>query len=421
MRNNVIVIGAGAAGTMAAGAAAENGADVLLLERNSKIARKVMITGKGRCNVTNNVDDVQTFIQNVPGNGRFLYSAFSSFDNRDVMNLFEDYGVPLKVERGNRVFPVSDKAVDIVDALNRYITDMGVNRKTERVTELIFENDSVKGVITDLGNTYYADSVIIATGGLSYPKTGSDGDGYKLAKSVGHTVTELRPSLSALVCREGLCSECMGLSLKNVAIKVLDTKKKKEIYDDFGEMIFTHFGVSGPMILSASAHMRDMQKERYEIYVDLKPALSDEKLDARILRDFAENSNKSISNVLALLLPKSLISPILQLSRIKQSEKVNQITKEMRKTLVDNIKSLKLTVLDFNDITEAIVTSGGVKVSEINPKTMESKLCKGLFFAGEVIDCDGYTGGFNLQIAFSTGHLAGFSASNINSEGNEYD
>lgn len=421
MRNNVIVIGAGAAGTMAAGAAAENGADVLLLERNSKIARKVMITGKGRCNVTNNVDDVQTFIQNVPGNGRFLYSAFSSFDNRDVMNLFEDYGVPLKVERGNRVFPVSDKAVDIVDALNRYITDMGVNRKTERVTELIFENDSVKGVITDLGNTYYADSVIIATGGLSYPKTGSDGDGYKLAKSVGHTVTELRPSLSALVCREGLCSECMGLSLKNVAIKVFDTKKKKEIYDDFGEMIFTHFGVSGPMILSASAHMRDMQKERYEIYVDLKPALSDEKLDARILRDFAENSNKSISNVLALLLPKSLISPILQLSRIKQSEKVNQITKEMRKTLVDNIKSLKLTVLDFNDITEAIVTSGGVKVSEINPKTMESKLCKGLFFAGEVIDCDGYTGGFNLQIAFSTGHLAGFSASNINSEGNEYD
>lgn len=412
MSKKVIVIGAGAAGTMAAGAAAENGADVILLERNEKIARKVMITGKGRCNVTNNVDDVQSFIQNIPGNGRFLYSAFSAFDNRDVMDLFEDYGVPLKVERGNRVFPESDKAVDIVDALNRYITDMGVHRKTERVADLIVENDEIKGVKTESGNTYYADSVVIATGGLSYPKTGSSGDGYKLAKSVGHTVTELRPSLSALVCREGLCSECMGLSLKNVAIKVYDTKKKKEIYDDFGEMLFTHFGVSGPMILSASAHMRDMEKGRYEIYLDLKPALSHEKLDARILRDFADNSNKSISNVMALLLPKSLISPVLKAAQIKQSEKINQITKEMRKNLVDAIKSVKLTVMDFNDISEAIVTSGGIKVSEINPKTMESKICKGLYFAGEVIDCDGYTGGFNLQIAFSTGHLAGVSASN---------
>ena len=413
MNKKVIVIGAGAAGTMAAGVAAENGADVLLLERNEKIARKVMITGKGRCNVTNNVDDVQSFIQSIPGNGRFLYGAFSSFDNRDVMDFFEDYGVKLKVERGNRVFPESDKAVDVVDALNRYITDMGVKRKTERVTSLITDNNEIKGVQTESGNDYYADSVIIATGGLSYPKTGSSGDGYKLAKSVGHTITELKPSLSALVCREGLCSECMGLSLKNVAIKVIDTKKKKEIYDDFGEMLFTHFGVSGPMILSASAHMREMEKERYEIYIDLKPALSHEKLDARILRDFADNSNKSISNVLALLLPKSLISPVLRLSQIKQSEKINQITKEMRKMLVDTIKSIKLTVMDFNDISEAIVTAGGIKVSEINPKTMESKICKGLFFAGEVIDCDGYTGGFNLQIAFSTGHLAGESASKI--------
>ncbi|MBR5321281.1 MAG: NAD(P)/FAD-dependent oxidoreductase [Clostridia bacterium] len=413
MNKKVIVIGAGAAGTMAAGVAAENGADVLLLERNEKIARKVMITGKGRCNVTNNVDDVQSFIQSIPGNGRFLYGAFSSFDNRDVMDFFEDYGVKLKVERGNRVFPESDKAVDVVDALNRYITDMGVKRKTERVTSLITDNNEIKGVQTESGNDYYADSVIIATGGLSYPKTGSSGDGYKLAKSVGHTITELKPSLSALVCREGLCSECMGLSLKNVAIKVIDTKKKKEIYDDFGEMLFTHFGVSGPMILSASSHMREMEKERYEIYLDLKPALSHEKLDARILRDFADNSNKSISNVLALLLPKSLISPVLRLSQIKQSEKINQITKEMRKMLVDTIKSIKLTVMDFNDISEAIVTAGGIKVSEINPKTMESKICKGLFFAGEVIDCDGYTGGFNLQIAFSTGHLAGESASKI--------
>lgn len=412
MSKKVIIIGAGAAGTMAAGTAAENCADVLLIERNEKIARKVMITGKGRCNVTNNVSDVQSFIQNIPGNGRFLYSAFSAFDNRDVMDFFEDYGVPLKVERGNRVFPESDKAVDIVDALNRYITDTGVQRKTERVTSLIVEDGAIKGIETETGNSYYADAVIVATGGLSYPKTGSSGDGYKLAQSVGHTVTTLKPSLSALVCREGLCSECMGLSLKNVSIKVFDTKKKKEIYDDFGEMLFTHFGVSGPMILSASAHMRDMEKGRYEIYIDLKPALSHEKIDARILRDFADNSNKSISNVLALLLPKSLISPVLKAAQIKQSEKVNQITKEMRKQLVDTIKSVKLTVMDFNDISEAIVTAGGVKVSEINPKTMESKICKGLYFAGEIIDCDGYTGGFNLQIAFSTGHLAGISASN---------
>ena len=414
MSKKVIVVGAGAAGTMAAGAAAENGAEVLLLERNDKIGRKVMITGKGRCNVTNDIgDDVQKFISNIPGNGRFLYGAYSAFNSQDVMYFFEDYGVTLKVERGNRVFPISDKAVDIVDALNSYITEMGVKRKTERVVSLITEDDCVKGVITDFGNEYYADSVIIATGGLSYPKTGSSGDGYKLAESVGHTITTLRPSLSALVCREGICSECMGLSLKNVSIKVVDTKKKKEIYDDFGEMLFTHFGVSGPMILSASAHMRDMEKERYEILIDLKPALSHEKLDARILRDFADNTNKSISNVLALLLPKSLISPVLKLSHIKQSEKINQITKEMRKNLVDTIKSLKLTVMGFNDIAEAIVTSGGIKVSEINPKTMESKICKGLYFAGEVIDCDGYTGGFNLQIAFSTGHLAGISASNI--------
>ena len=410
MGRKVIVIGAGAAGTMAAGTAAQNGAEVVLLERNEKIARKVMITGKGRCNVTNNVADTQEFISNIPGNGRFLYGAFSTFNSQDTIDFFENYGVPLKVERGNRVFPVSDKAVDIVDALNKYITLNKVQRKTERVTKLIVEDNEIRGVKTENGNEYFADAVIVATGGLSYPKTGSSGDGYELAKSVGHTVTELRPSLSALVCREGLCSECMGLSLKNVAIRVVDTQKKKEIYDDFGEMLFTHFGVSGPMILSASAHMRNMEKARYEIYIDLKPALNHEKLDARILRDFADNSNKSISNILALLVPKSLIVPILKMAHIKPSEKANQITKDMRKALIDVIKGIKLTVMDFNDISEAIVTSGGVKINEINPKTMESKICKGLYFAGEVIDCDGYTGGFNLQIAFSTGQLAGKSA-----------
>lgn len=410
MGRKVIVIGAGAAGTMAAGAAAQNGAEVILFERNEKIARKVMITGKGKCNVTNNVADTQEFISNIPGNGRFLYGAFSSFNSQDTIDFFENYGVPLKVERGNRVFPVSDKAVDIVDALNKYITTNKVQRKTERVTKLIVEDNEIRGVETELGNKHFADAVIVATGGLSYPKTGSSGDGYELAKSVGHTITELRPSLSALICREGLCSDCMGLSLKNVAIRVVDTQKKKEIYDDFGEMLFTHFGVSGPMILSASAHMRNMEKARYEIYIDLKPALNHEKLDARILRDFADNSNKSISNILALLVPKSLIVPILKMAHIKPSEKANQITKEMRKALIDVIKGVKLTVMDFNDISEAIVTSGGVKISEINPKTMESKICKGLYFAGEVIDCDGYTGGFNLQIAFSTGQLAGKSS-----------
>lgn len=411
MSNKVIVIGAGAAGTMAAGTAAKNGADVLLIERNEKIARKVMITGKGRCNVTNAVSDVQEFISNIPGNGRFLFSAFSTFNSNDTMEFFESLGVELKVERGNRVFPVSDKAVDIVDALNKFITKACVKRKTERVVDLIVEDNKVIGVRTDCENEYFADSVIIATGGLSYPKTGSSGDGYKLAKSVGHTVTTLRPSLSALVCREGICSECMGLSLKNVSLSVVDTKKKKEIYSDFGEMLFTHFGVSGPMILSASAHLRDLEKERYELYIDLKPALSKEKLDERILRDFNDNSNKTVSNILALLLPKSLILPVLRLAKIKPSEKANQVTKEMRKSLVDTVKAIKLTVMDFNDVSEAIVTSGGIKVSEINPKTMESKICDGLYFAGEVIDCDGYTGGFNLQIAFSTGYLAGLNSS----------
>ncbi|MGN0569326.1 MAG: NAD(P)/FAD-dependent oxidoreductase [Candidatus Fimenecus sp.] len=411
MSKKIIVVGAGAAGTMAAGAAAEKVADVLLLERNEKIARKVMITGKGRCNVTNNAGDIQSMISNIPGNGRFLYGAFSAFDYNDTIDFFEKRGVPLKTERGNRVFPVSDKAVDIVDALNRYITNAGVKRKTARVVDLIMENGAVTGVRTENGDTFYADAVIVATGGLSYPKTGSTGDGYELAKSAGHTVTPLRPSLSALVCREGICSECMGLSLKNVSIKVVDNKKKKEIYSDFGEMLFTHFGVSGPMILSASAHMRELTPERYSIFIDLKPALTHEKLDERILRDLSQNSNKSISNILALLLPKSMISPILRLSHIKPSQKANQMTKEMRKELVDTVKSVKLTVMDFNDISEAIVTAGGVKVGEINPKTMESKICRGLYFAGEVIDCDGYTGGFNLQIAFSTGYLAGFSAS----------
>lgn len=407
----VIVVGAGAAGVLAAGTAAENCAEVLLLERNPKIGRKVLITGKGRCNVTHHTDEVDTLIQNIPGNGRFLYSAFSQFMPQDTVDFFEDYGVPLKVERGNRVFPQSDKAADIVDALARYLADVGVVCKQARVTELLTENGEVKGVKTESGEAFFADRIILATGGKSYPKTGSTGDGYKLAQSVGHTVTPLRPSLSALRCREGFCSDCSGLSLRNVAITVHDTKTKKVIFEDFGEMLFTHFGVSGPMILSASAHMREMQAERYTIDIDLKPALSPEKLDARILRDFSENLNKSIANTLGLLLPRAIIPAVLHRAGLRPSEKVNQITKEQRGQLVHTVKALSLTVMDFYDIKEAIVTAGGVKTGEVNPKTMESKLCRGLYFAGELLDCDGYTGGFNLQIAFSTGRLAGRSAS----------
>lgn len=407
----VIVVGAGAAGVFAAGTAAENCAEVLLLERNPKIGRKVLITGKGRCNVTHHTDEVDTLIQNIPGNGRFLYSAFSNFMPQDTIDFFEDYGVPLKIERGNRVFPQSDKASDIVDAMARYLADVGVQIKQARVTELLTENGTVKGVKTESGEVFFADRVILTTGGKSYPKTGSTGDGYVLAQSVGHTVTPLRPSLSALRCREGFCSDCSGLSLRNVAITIHDTKKQKNIYEDFGEMLFTHFGVSGPMILSASAHMREMQAERYTIHLDLKPALSPEKLDARILRDFSENLNKSISNTLGLLLPRSIIPAVLHRAGLRPSEKINQITKEQRTRLAETVKNLTLTVMDFHDIKEAIVTAGGVKTSEVNPKTMESKLCRGLYFAGELLDCDGYTGGFNLQIAFSTGRLAGLSAS----------
>ena len=400
--SKVIVVGAGAAGCMAAGTAAENGNEVILIERNDKIARKVLITGKGRCNVTNAETDIQALISNVPQNGRFLFGAFSDFSTSDTRSFFENLGVELKVERGNRVFPVSDRAVDIVDALNKYITKNGVKRKQGRVTALILENGEAKGVVTDNG-----EKVIIATGGKSYPRTGSTGDGYTLAKSVGHNIVDIKPSLVALTCREGYCSEAMGLSLRNCAIRVIDTKTQKQIYSDFGEMLFTHFGVSGPMILSASAHMRNMESGRYEIYIDMKPALDEQKLDERIQRDLHDNCNKAISNSLGILLPRAIINPVIRLSRIRPSTKCNQVTKEMRQSLVKTIKNMKLTVLNFCSIDEAIVTSGGVDCKEINPKTMESKLCKNLYFAGEVIDVDAYTGGFNLQIAFSTGHVAG--------------
>ena len=410
MSNKVIIVGAGAAGLMAAVSAKENGADVLLIERNERPGRKIMITGKGRCNVTNNCTLVNDLIANVPTNGRFLYSAFTRFMPIDTMEFFENEGVELKVERGNRVFPVSDKASDIVDALNNACERLGVERIRGRARSLLTENGSAVGVEFESGEKIAGGKVIVCTGGKSYAATGSTGDGYALASAVGHTVVEPKPSLVPLVAHEGWCSDAQGLSLRNVEITVYDAENYKEVYREFGEMLFTHFGVSGPLILSASTHMRDLGKKQYEIYIDLKPALTFEQLDKRVQSDFLEFANKNFINSLGKLLPQKLIPVIAKLSGIKPTTKTNQITKEMRHKLVNLLKGLKVTAIDFRPIDEAIVTSGGVKVSEIDPKTMQSKLVNGLYFAGEVIDVDAYTGGFNLQIAFSTGHLAGESA-----------
>ena len=413
MRTRVLVIGAGPAGMMAAGTAGENGCDVLLLERNQKNGRKLMITGKGRCNVSNNCKTVQELIDNVPGNGRFLFGAFSKFMPSDLVDFVESRGVPLKVERGNRIFPVSDKAADIVDCFVSY-SQKHSRRIEGRAAQLIIESGEVRGARLESGEVLSADKVIIATGGLSYPATGSTGDGYALAKQAGHTVIDTAPSLVPLEIHEGFCSDLMGLSLRNTAIKLIDANRSdKVIYKDFGEMLFTHFGVSGPMILSASAHIRDMQPGRYRISIDLKPALTPEQLDARILRDFSENTNKNFINALDALLPKKLVPVIVKLSGIPLNMKVNQITREQRAKLVSLLKNLTVTVTGFRPVDEAVITRGGVSTKEINPSTMESKLVKGLYFAGEVIDVDAYTGGFNLQIAFSTGRLAGISVSEV--------
>ena len=407
MGKSVIVIGAGASGLMAAGFAAKNGNTVTLLERNEKVGRKLMITGKGRCNVTNACTMLNDLIENVPVNGRFLYTAFSRFMPNDTMDFFESLGVPLKIERGNRVFPESDKSSDIVDALNGFVKSTGAKRLCERVTKLIIEDNTVKGVKCESGKEYPAEAVIIATGGKSYPLTGSTGDGYDFARQAGHTVISPKPSLVPLECHEGFCSQLMGLTLKNISITVYDNEKFREIYKDFGEMLFTHFGVSGPVVLSASSHIRDMKSARYELHIDLKPALTFEQLDKRLLREFRESPSKAVINIMNSLLPKSLVPVFVKLTGIHPATKANQITKEMRCEIINLLKDFKLTVTDFRPIDEAVITSGGVEVKEINPKTMESKLCKNLFFCGEVIDVDAYTGGFNLQIAFSTGYLAG--------------
>lgn len=413
MSNKVIVIGGGAAGLMAAGVAAENNSEVLIIEKMNKVGRKILITGKGRCNVTNFCDN-EEFIDNMTKNPRFMYSAINNFSCYDTVAFFENSGLKTKVERGNRVFPESDKASDVLNALIKYCKENRVTTKTNTaVKELIIENETVKGVITSDGEKIYADKVIITCGGLSYKGTGSSGDGYALAKSAGHSVTKLIPSLISLNSNDAFCKELQGLALKNVSISVVDNNSNTEIYSDFGEMLFTHFGISGPIVLSASAHMRDIKDGKYTVYIDFKPALDEETLDKRILKDLSENINKDLINSLDKLLPLSSISVIINKAKVNPRKKCNSITVEERKRLVNVIKHFSVDVSSFRDINEAIVTSGGVNVNEINPKTMESKLIKGLYFAGEVLDLDAYTGGFNLQIAFSTGHLAGISASNF--------
>ena len=400
---------------MAAISAARGGAQVVLVEPNEKVGRKLYITGKGRCNVTNHCS-TEELMASIPRNGKFLYSALSRFDAQATMDFFQGLGVKLKVERGNRVFPVSDKAADIIDALFFELRRLGVELRRDRVTGLKLQDGQVVGVTTQHSpQGLEAGCVILATGGASYPRTGSTGDGYRLAEHAGHTVTPLRPSLVPLVEEGDLCHEMMGLSLRNIGLSVWDRKKKKEIYSDFGELLFTHFGLSGPVILSASSHMREMEPGRYTIRIDLKPALTPEQLDARLQRDFSENRNRDFANSLGALLPRKLIPVAVRRSGIEPDRKCNAITREMRWEFLRMLKSFSVDIKGFRPLAEAIVTSGGVCVKELNPKTMESRLVPNLFFAGEVIDVDAYTGGFNLQIAFSTGRAA---AEAIASRGN---
>lgn len=402
---DVIVIGAGAAGCIAAGTAAANGSSVLLLDKNAKVGRKVLITGKGRCNVTNNCD-VKNFMRYVRTNPRFMYSALSAFSPSDTMDFFESLGVQLKTERGNRVFPVSDKAADITDALYKFIKKSKVDYRQECVTEIFAKDGFVCGVKTRNGS-YLAKNVVLATGGKSYPLTGSDGSGYELAKNLGHTVIAPQPSLVPIVAYDKWCQELQGLSLKNVTLKLFKTGSAKPCLNELGEMLFTHFGVSGPLVLSASSCMDGESISDYTLYIDMKPALDEKQLDNRILRDFEKYSNRDLSNALVDLLPQRMIPVIIKLADIDPGTKANQITKVQRNKLVTILKNLKISPKSFRPIEEAIITSGGIKTSEIDPKTMQSKLVSGLYFAGEIIDVDAFTGGFNLQIAFSTGYLCG--------------
>ena len=399
--NKICVIGGGPAGMMAAGTATRLGADVTIFESMPFLGKKLAITGKGRCNVTN-ACTTQEFLENVTKNPRFMYSALGAFTTYDTMSFFEDLGVSLKTERGNRVYPATDKAKDIVDAMRKYCEDARVIN--EKVKKIFKNQDGSFTVKTD--KEYSFDKVIIATGGRSYPLTGSDGSGYRLASSLGHSVTELIPSLIPLTSVSKLCPDMQGLSLKNVGIKITDANGAI-LYTDFGEMMFTHFGVTGPVILSASAHLRNRDINELTLSIDLKPALDEKTLDQRLLSDFKEKANKDLINALGDLLPSKMILPFIEYTGIDERKKINLITKEERRKILESLKDFRIPLQAFRPIEEAIVTSGGIEVKEINPKTMESKLTEGLYFAGEVIDVDAYTGGFNLQIAFSTGYLAG--------------
>lgn len=429
----VIVIGGGPAGIMSAISAKKCGNDVIILEKMESLGKKLLITGKGRCNITSGLD-ISEFINNIHGNGRFLYSSFQNFTNKDIINFLESHGVKVKEERGNRIFPVSDKSKDVLDAFYDELRALNIKIYTNsKVTNIFVEN----GVATKVeyehnGNKYVllADKIILATGGKSYPTTGSTGDGYRIAKNLGHTVTDIRPSLIPIVANDNddteklnlgnyknsrnLCKALQGLSLRNIKIEVIDTTKNKVIYEDFGELLFTHFGVSGPTILSASSHIirykniDELLKDgKIIINIDLKPALSKEKLDDRILRDFDKEKNKLFRNSLDDLLPQKLINPVIDLSGINPNKKVNEISKKERLNLIEILKGFSITICGFRPVEEAIITAGGINIKEINPKTMESKIVKNLYFAGEIIDVDAYTGGFNVQIAYSTGYTAG--------------
>lgn len=411
--SRIIVIGGGAAGMMAAVAAAENGGQVLLFEKNEKLGKKVYITGKGRCNLTN-ACDMESLFGNVVTNGKFLYSAFYGFDNQAVIRFFEEAGCKTKIERGERVFPVSDHSSDVIAALHRQMKGLGVDiRLNTAVKTLVTEEDRVIGVVTQDGETEHAEAVIVAAGGLSYPVTGSTGDGYRMAEEKGHSTKPCYPSLVPLIVKEDWCKELQGLSLKNVTA-ALCQNGKKVFYEGFGEMLFTHFGVSGPLILSASSYYTGRKsKENISLYLDLKPALSEEQLDKRVLRDFEENKNKQFKNSLGSLFPAKMIPVIIRLSGIDGEKKIHEVTKEERFRFVHLIKHIEMTITGTREFQEAIITKGGISVKEINPSTMESKLVKGLYFAGEVLDVDALTGGFNLQIAWSTGYLAGSSAAKV--------
>ena len=410
LKYDVVVLGGGPAGMIAAGTAASMGRRTLLVEKNEKLGKKLFITGKGRCNVTNSAD-FDEFMKNIPKNSKFFYSSFNGFSNNDLIALLESLGLKTKVERGGRVFPESDKSSDVIKALERYLNKNKVDVKlNSKVLNIRQEDGMINGVLLDNGDFVECSSVILCTGGVSYPQTGSTGEGYEIAKKAGHSINDLMPSLVPLVVKEDFIKELQGLSLKNVAVKAIADGKL--VYEDFGEMLFTHYGLSGPIILSASFYVSEYlrKKKEIKISIDLKAALTEEELDKRIIRDFEKNTNKQFKNAIDELLPQKLIPVVISLSGIDDSKEVHQITKTERKALVKLLKEFTLTVSGTRPIAEAIVTSGGINLKEINPKTMESKLTKGLYFAGEIIDLDAFTGGFNLQIAFSTGYAAGLNA-----------